>query len=195
MAIDTTTPRSRRALLTAAVGGAAAAVAATVAKVSPVEAADPNDVVKGVDNFASSTTKIHVGSGTAFHGSAGLDGVGIFGSSTQGSAVHGATGPGTSAAGLSGDSPSGYGLRITRGRIKVEEVSGVAVIKKGRKSVTVKPGVDINAKTFMLLTPMHNMGTRALWFTKNPASDKIVIRMSSTRGGPTKIAWLALERG
>ena len=70
----------------------------------------------------------------------------------------------------------------------------MATIKKGKKTVTVSPGVDINAKTFVLLTPMSPIGSRGIWFTKMPTPNKFIIRMSSKRAGPTKIAWLALER-
>jgi hypothetical protein len=183
MTIDATSPRSRRALLTAAVGGVAAAAAASVARVAPVEALDPNDVRLGQSNTAHTRTVITaLSSGDAFqgHGQAGGDG------------VHGTATTGT---GIVARSNSGIGLHVSKGRIKVSQVSGVATIKKGKKSVTVKPGVDINGKTFVLLTPMANLGSRSLWFTRSGTKDSITIRMSSTRGGPTKIAWLALERG
>ena len=47
MAIDTTTPRTRRALLAAALGGTAAAIAATVARVEPAAAATGDDAKVG----------------------------------------------------------------------------------------------------------------------------------------------------
>ena len=52
MASDPNAPRSRRALLAAAAGGAAA-VAASAAMPLTAAAADPNDVVKGVDKVHS----------------------------------------------------------------------------------------------------------------------------------------------
>jgi hypothetical protein len=184
MAIDTTSPRSRRALLTAAVGGAAAAVVATVARLAPVEAANGDTVNVGGNHTGTSLT--------AFTNSANANGA-IGGFVVTGSAVAAST---FSGIGVNTQSQSGNGLALrVVGRIKVIEVSGVATIKKGKKSVTVSPGVDINIQTFVLLTPMVNMGSRALWFTRTPSTNKFVIRMSSTRGGPTKIAWLALERG
>jgi hypothetical protein len=57
MASDPNAPRTRRALLTAAAGGAAA-VAASAAMPLTAAAADPNDVVKGVDNPTTAQTSI-----------------------------------------------------------------------------------------------------------------------------------------
>jgi hypothetical protein len=57
MASDPHAPRSRRALLTAAAGGAAA-VAASAAMPLTAAAADPNDVVKNVDNPTTAQTSI-----------------------------------------------------------------------------------------------------------------------------------------
>ena len=61
------------------------------------------------------------------------------------------------------------------------------------RGATVSPGVDINARTFVLLTPMADIGSRALWFTKNTSANTFTIRMGSPRGSSTKVAWLALE--
>ena len=61
------------------------------------------------------------------------------------------------------------------------------------RSVTVNPRVGINAKTFVLLTPKSNIGSRALWYTTNATKNTITIRMSSARSAPTKVAWLTLE--
>lgn len=57
MPVDTTTPRSRRALLGAAAGAAAAAAAAAAIPAS-VAGADPNDVVLGADNTTTTRTKV-----------------------------------------------------------------------------------------------------------------------------------------
>ena len=57
MASDPNAPRSRRALLAAAAGGAAA-VAASAAMPLTAVAADPNDVVKGVDNPTTAQTSV-----------------------------------------------------------------------------------------------------------------------------------------
>ncbi len=57
MASDPNAPRSRRALLTAAAGGAAAMAASAAMPLTAV-AADPNDVVKNVDNPTTAETSI-----------------------------------------------------------------------------------------------------------------------------------------
>jgi hypothetical protein len=119
-------------------------------------------------------------------------GAGVVGFSENGVGVFGQVNSGV---GLLGEAVhSGHALR-TKGRIKVGQVSGVATIKKGKRTVTVTPGVPINSSSFVLLTPMTNIGSRGLWFTKKVTVNRFVIQMSSTRGGPTKVAWLALERG
>jgi hypothetical protein len=46
--------------------------------------------------------------------------------------------------------------------------------------------------SFVLLTPMANIGSRALWFTTSTSADSITIRLSSSRSSSTKIAWLLL---
>ena len=57
MAIDTSSPRSRRALLSAAVGGIAALVAGAVVPHSSAEAANGDPLVLGsATNAASATT-------------------------------------------------------------------------------------------------------------------------------------------
>lgn len=56
MPSDVHAPRSRRAILAAAAGSAAAL--ATAALPLTAAAADPNDVVKGIDNPTITTTSI-----------------------------------------------------------------------------------------------------------------------------------------
>jgi hypothetical protein len=86
-------------------------------------------------------------------------------------------------------------LLTENGRIRIGQVSGVATLPAGSTSRTISPGVDINARTFVLLTPMTNIGSRSLWLTKSATADTFTIRMSPARSTGTKVAWLALERG
>ena len=60
MATDPTAPRSRRAVLVAATGVAAAGVVSALARPSAVLAGTDGDVVLGGSNTASSTTTINV---------------------------------------------------------------------------------------------------------------------------------------
>jgi hypothetical protein len=57
MAIEETSTRTRRSLLAAA-AGAAGALAAAAAVPASIHAADPDDVVKGVDNATTATTSV-----------------------------------------------------------------------------------------------------------------------------------------
>ena len=57
MAVATTVPRSRRALLSAAFGAAAATAAHALGRPLPVRANDPNDVLLGGNNVIGTTTQ------------------------------------------------------------------------------------------------------------------------------------------
>jgi len=180
MAIDMTSPRSRRALLTAAVSGAAAAVVANVAKVAPVTAADGAEMLIGRTNEASSGTSLtSSGAGLTVETRAAHDAISAFAS--NGIALGGST-----------DSTDGIALATT-GRVRFREVSGVATIRKGRKTVTVKPVEGVHGKPFVLLTPRSNIGSRGLWYSVQPFKDSFTIRMSSKRGAAKKVGWLILE--
>jgi hypothetical protein len=128
MAIDTTVPRSRRALLGAWLGAIAASVAATLGRAQPASAHDPDDVRLGAANSTIGATTI---TNTAMNGSAlagfasdagsgiygnSASGYGVYGSSS-GTGVHGVSDTGygvfaisVSGTGVSGTSPSGYGI-------------------------------------------------------------------------------------
>ncbi len=88
MTDQVSTPRSRRALLTAAAGGAAA-LAASAALPLSVAAADPDDVVKGIDNATDATTSItnSTADSTAFATSAQGTGYGVEATSDGGAGL------------------------------------------------------------------------------------------------------------
>jgi len=113
---------------------------------------------------------------------------GVFGKSPKGHGLHGVTYGGV---GVYGSAKGGYALR-THGRIRADQVSGVATIPAGSTGVTVSPGVNVTSGSFVLLTPKANIGSRGLWFTTNASADTFRIRMSSTRSANTKVAWLLL---
>ncbi|HSM18548.1 MAG TPA: hypothetical protein VK845_16290 [Gemmatimonadales bacterium] len=114
---------------------------------------------------------------------------GVFGRSPKGHGLHGETGNGAAVFGKANQ--YGHALR-TRGRIKAEQVSGVATIPAGSTGVTVSPPVNVTSGSFVLLTPKANIGSRGLWFTTNASADTFRIRMSSSRSSNTKVAWLLL---
>jgi hypothetical protein len=124
MAIDATALRSRRAVLGAALGAAAASAAQAVGRPAAVRAGVDGDVVLGGENTSSSTTKIwntsdnwvpvlwaQNTSGNGLIGSTSL-GDGVVGSTndTDGSGVRGAAFAGS---GVSGETSVGAGVRGT----------------------------------------------------------------------------------
>ena len=111
---------------------------------------------------------------------------GVIGKSPAGQGVRGET---TTGAALFGTAGSGYAIRGS-GRLRFDRVSGSVGIPAGSKSVTLSPGVDVNSRTFVLLSPKVNIGTRALWFTTNASANTFTIRMSASRSTRTPIAWL-----
>jgi hypothetical protein len=92
MSTEPLAPRTRRALLAAA-AGAGAALAASAAAPAAMLAADPNDVVKGVDNATTATTSVtnSGGDSTAFagHATGTGTGYGVLGTSSGGAGVVG----------------------------------------------------------------------------------------------------------
>lgn len=103
--------------------------------------------------------------------------------------------------GVYGWSPAGVGVAASsndgialsvRGRMQVDRIAGVASIAAGQTSVTIAPGVSINAASFVLLTPKANLGSRSLWFTTDSANNRFTIRMSASRPAATKVAWLLI---
>jgi hypothetical protein len=114
MSIDSTSPRTRRAILA---GGIAAAAAASLARVQPVSAHDADDVRLGGDNTATSPTTITnttmhddafastaSGIGTAVRGYGGTAGIGVYGS---GDGNYGVLGSSASSTGVYGSSSIG----------------------------------------------------------------------------------------
>jgi hypothetical protein len=94
MALDIVSPRSRRAVLVASLGGVAAVAAHALGRPTPVHATDPNDVVLGQPNIATTTTEITNPDGDedVFRASSGGAGNAIEGFSTSGAAIVGTSG-------------------------------------------------------------------------------------------------------
>jgi hypothetical protein len=157
MAIDTASPRSRRALLAAALGAGAATVASALGRPAAVRANDPNDVVLGWANSADTETSItsiteHI---DAFRGVAsglgnGVTGVSVNGSGVRGEAEIGVSGESSSTGGtgvlgrslaLSGAS---YGVRGDSTSTSGVGVSGKATATTGTtigvRGETLSPG-------------------------------------------------------
>jgi hypothetical protein len=145
---------------------------------------------RGVNGIATSGSGVHghTDSGYGVEGIA-ASGYGVSGISASNFGVFGHS---DSSVAVYAEAPAGIALQ-TVGRIKLA-TSGIAIIPAGLSSVTVSPpfGVDVSIDSFVLLTPMANIGTRALWFTKNISLDTITIHLSSSRTSATKVSWLLL---
>jgi hypothetical protein len=124
MAIDTTAPRTRRALLAGLAGGLVSAVAATLGRAQPTTAHDADDVRLGAGNSATHLTSITNttlnGHGLVGHGTGAGSGIrgssdsghGVFGTTSTGTGVHGSS---TDGIGMWGDSYFSIGVRGTSG--------------------------------------------------------------------------------
>lgn len=135
-----------------------------------------------------------MGHSDASNAKAGVYGTGVTGvlGEAEGQDGRGVLGRSQNGRALMGQSSDGYGLHVN-GRTHLS-TSGVASMRAGTTSVNVT-GMPVSATSFVLLTPMANLGTRSLWFTLNPASDLFTIRLSSARPAATKVAWLLLDQG
>ena len=107
MTIDTATPRSRRALLFGALGGALAS-AGLLATPGPAAAADPNDVVLDANNTAAGTTQLAGTADAPILRLVSEDNVGGIGAS--GVAVGDIPPPIETSTGLYGVSAAGHGV-------------------------------------------------------------------------------------
>lgn len=119
MAIDVTVPRSRRAVLAAALGGLAATAAEALGRPKAALATDGQPVVQGQDNSGSASTIVRSSTTTAFQGladAASGTAYGVRGRSNSGDGagvvgqVVAATGTNYGVRGLT-SSPNGAGVR------------------------------------------------------------------------------------
>jgi hypothetical protein len=140
MSIDTTAPRSRRALLFGALGGAVASMAA-FARPATTRAGVDGDVILDATNTGSGTTEIISATGnpalSVTGGSLGMEGIadaadasviGVLGHATSGVGVAAVAGAGTA---LTADAAAGHAIRGTstashaiRGRGQLDGVIG-----------------------------------------------------------------------
>ncbi len=139
MAIDSAAPRTRRALLAAALGAGAATVASALGRPVPASAADGQTVVVGGEYTASSVTKIDTGATAAQAALWGVSGgIGVRGTGT---ASTGVMGDSTSGPGVYGVSSSGMGVEGTSD--SKDGVSGWSTARvgvAGHSESTVAPG-------------------------------------------------------
>ena len=146
MTVDPIAPRSRRAILAASLGGAAAFVASAIGRAAPVDAADDQSVLVGGEHASSSVTKITIGIddvaiwgvsgnvGVQGNGGSGIGVLGVAGSPSYTppaqTGVYGISKTGTAARGVKGETTSGRGVfgEATNGRgVFGQAVSGHGV--------------------------------------------------------------------
>ena len=106
MPVDTTTLRSRRALLGAGLGALAATVAGALGRATPAEADDGGSVLLGQINTAVHSTSIEASGDNAIF-ALGTDHSGVVGRSTS---ADGVAGESTSGTGVAGFSVKGAGV-------------------------------------------------------------------------------------
>jgi len=204
--MNETQMRSRRSILAAVAGAAAALIGHSLSMPRSV-LADGEAIEVGGDYPNSHTvTRIRntslkssaavfgaesSGSGPALYGQA-ASGVGVLGGSDQytGIGVLGNNPYGIAIKGSSGT--AGYAL-VADGRVSIE-TSGIAIIPAGSNGVSITPTRALRSGTVILLTPLANLGGRSLWYTADIPANKFGIRISSTRSSQTKVAWLLLDK-
>jgi hypothetical protein len=113
---------------------------------------------------------------------------GVYGEASQDTTAIGVSGHSAAGAGVQGASETGYALR-TLGRLSFS-TSGVATISGGSSTAVVVPGVDVTPSSFVLLTPRKDIGSRSLWYTLNPGTNRFAIHIGSPMPTNTKVAWL-----
>jgi hypothetical protein len=104
-------PASRRALLAGALGGLGALAASAIGRPAGVWAGVDGDVVLGIDNAETTTTKIsNLTTNQTVLWGASSSGVGVYGSSTSGVGVHGSSSyVAVTGAGYASDQPATLG--------------------------------------------------------------------------------------
>jgi hypothetical protein len=87
---------------------------------------------------------------------------------------------------------TGYAFKGS-GRLLFDKVSGVATIAAGATSIVITPGVNVTSSSFVLLTPMSNIGARSVYATVDATNDRITVHLSSSRTSSTRVGWLLLR--
>ncbi len=199
MAIDPASPRTRRALLGAALGASVATVASAFGRPLSTRAADGDVIHVGDTLTATSTTELR--SDVPFQEvlrAVSSIGVGLRGVTTSSTAVWGSAANGEGVAGQTDTGRAGLFVALersgvaleTHGRVKFQGVSGIAKIPVGKTSLRISPGVPILAESFVLLTPRSDLGRRRWWVQIDARADTFTIHISSTAITDIRISWL-----
>jgi hypothetical protein len=138
MAVDATTPRTRRAILA---GGLAAAAAASLGRAQAASAHDPEDVQAGVTNSTTNTTTIWntADGGSGIEGDATGSGTGVAGQSDSGRGVTGTSSTGAGVVGTSQDDYGVWGSSISSNGVRGDSTNFIGVY--GRAFAAGQSGV------------------------------------------------------
>lgn len=203
-------PRTRRALLTAGLGAAAATAATALGRPAPTRGANGDPILVGQTVTGSARTLINMTAvtdqvtfwsessgatgGTGLLGqSLGDEGVGVVGTAQGAGATKGVVGIVTSPDGIGVDARNtqgGVALRAA-GSIRYSW-SGKATIGAGKaKEVVAFPGVDSTSLIFVVLA-----NSRASRWVRAvvPSSGYFTIYLNGTVGKNTKASWFILDR-
>jgi hypothetical protein len=209
---------TRRGVLAAAVG-AAAAVVASAGTAQPALAADGDPLMLGVTNEATNTTRLETKE-TSLYAVSSTDGASLVGESQssdgyglQGTspyigvnAVGGAIGVyavsdyGTGVRALTYDGtaveastavPQGYALRV-QGAVAFSR-SGRATVRAGTDRVTVS-AADVRPGTSILATlQQYRPGVSLAAAVPDPAANTVLLVLTKRVTNDTVVAWLALD--
>ena len=177
MSMDTTRLRSRRALLGAGLGAAAATAAAALPAVARTSPSDVTGYLKvDVLNTGAGVTELQGRAPDALK----VD-------CTHGKAVDATSGDGI---GLRANGGSGFGVYAvanaggwalsTHGRLDLS-TAGVATIPAGATSKLVYGGVDVTRQFVRAADTRSGHRHRRLWWTKDTAGNSFTIHLSSSR--------------
>ncbi len=206
MALDTTTPRSRRTLLAATLGAVAATIAGAIGRPEAARAGTDGDVVLGAENVAGSSTVIRADiDGAALVGSnSEIGGVGIqaWGESIGLQAeVPGPPGNAIWAKAGWGDGGQGGAIRADgwvtiNGNVELSR-SGRAMVVRG----SAHADVDLRSKGGLDNTPLcfanvmsYRPGSFVTMVRPNyPIRGKARIYLNKAATADTFVAWLVLN--
>lgn len=122
-------------------------------------------------------------------------GIGVFGHAEAPTGGAGVVGSASHAAAIGGS------LQGTGGAVALQvagpvqfTTSGIATVTTAGASVTVSPGVDINATSKILCTLMSDPGAERLTHvTKNPGADQFTIFLTGNPATNCDVAWFVIS--
>ena len=197
MAIDTASPRSRRALLAAALGAGAATVASAIGRPLPVRAGDVGVLgvgeVVGVAGYVGRPSQPFPEAPTrtgvfGYSAKGTTSGRGVIGQSPAGHGVHGLT---TTGVGVYATATDGYALRAV-GRVRFDNCAGVSTIQAGKGSVRVTPGVNLTASSAVVATLQGSAGSATTAVSRvfiNATNDTFDIHLTANATQDVRVAW------